>query len=632
MTATTRFLKTTRISFLLILFLAIATSATGQTISSGQTLQSVYSRTVPVLDSQIDEQEWKDAQKITQNLDLYNFSGSVIESHPLSLYIKNDDENLYIAGTLAGEEHNGVMQNFDINTLLLDFFMIAFDNNNNGSFQGGEDKKSLYILNQNPSVLDEHLLTSTEQQQGKGENSEPQDTLGTLSYSQSSNSYTFEIAIPLTSGDASDAQFQPGQKVRWNLFYMDKFNFNFDGTTFGGLAGNSWSSSTDWSYIEVASPPSMKDIHIFGSLANTKDLSQERLQFIGSHYDLVLTAFPMRQFVDPLKNQNSDLPVLLFNNPYFAFGDQFWQATSSAEYNQVSEYYSLKTQDNRTISYGGPTYSGLEHDQHVPLMDVRNPEWQDYFAAQSKKYVDSANLDGVFLDTFEQVIPTFALAEGNQFPKNYSSAGWKTSMNQFLSKIKAAFDGTPSTIIFNGISRGPGAPSGLPNQEILDQLEGGAIETYSVHRSMDESNLTKSWYFNQTIMQDFKEAGDKGKWVVMEAYGDRDDVQTRLYALCSFLLIQKNNTFFYFTRKDQAGALHWRPEWDVKLGKPLGPYQELASGAYSRDFENGKVLVNPLTTNVVVSNLSAYSDWQSGQQVNNMTLTPYSGALLVTNN
>jgi len=628
------FFKVARILFVLISYLMVAVSATGQTISSGETLKSKYSQTAPVLDSQFNEEEWKDAQTVTQNLDLFDLYGKKVESHLLSLYIKNDDTNLYIAGILAGEEHDGTMQNFDVNTLLMDYFMIAFDNNDNGVFQAGEDKKSLYILNQTPSLNDEHVLTSTEQQQGEEENSEPQNTLGGLTYSQSSNAYVFEVAIPLASGDTSDFQIQPGQKIRWNLLYMDKFNFKFEGTNFGGLTGNEWTNSTNWSYIELASPRSMKDIHVFAALMNNSDLTQQRLQFIGSHYDLVLTAYPLKRYVDPLKDQNSDLQVLLFNNPYFSFGEQFWNATSKAQLNQVVQQYSLKTPNNLTINYGGPVYEGFDQDQNEPLMDIRNPAWQDYFTAQSRKHVEAANLDGVFLDTFTQEFPQFALAQGNQFPKNYSEAGWKASTNQFLAKIKSAFEGTQSTIIFNGITRGPGYPSepnGLSNQEVLDQLDGSAIETYGINKTMDESNQTKSWYFYETIMGDFKEASDQGKWMVIEAYGNRDDVQTRLYALCSFLLVQKSNTFFYFTRKDQAGALHWRPEWDVKLGKPLGPFQKLANGSYSRDFEKGKVLVNPLSTNAVVTGLSGYQNWVNGQQVNNLTLPPYSGALLTSN-
>ena len=634
MKVNTHFLKISRILIALISLLMVSTSAISQTISPGETLKSTYSQTAPVLDSQFNESEWKDAQTVTQNFNLYDLSGNIVESHPLYLYIKNDDTNLYIAGILVGEEHDGAMQNFDVNTLLLDYFMIAFDNNDNGAFEAGEDKKSLYILNQSSSLNDEHALTAVEQQQGENENAEPQNTLGGITYSQSSNAYVFEIGIPLASGDASDIQVQPGQKIRWNLLYMDKFNFTFEGTTFGGLTGNEWTNSTNWSYIELASPPVMSDIHIFAALMNSSDLSQQRLQFIGSHYDLVLTGYPLKEYVDPLKAQNSDLPVLLFNNPYFSFGEEFWNASSTAQLNQIIQKYSLKTASNQTISYGGPIYNGFEQNQNVPLMDIRNPAWQDYFSAQSRKIVDDANLDGVFLDTFTQEFPQFALAQGNQFPANFSASGWKASTNQFLAKIKNAFEGTQSTIIFNGISRSPGfpsAPSGLDNQEILDQLDGAALESFGIYKSMDESNQTKSWYFHETVMGDFKAASDQGKWVVMEAYGDRDDVQTRLYALCTFLLVQKSNTFFYFTRKDQAGALHWRPEWDVKLGKPLGPFQELANGTYSRDFENGKVLVNPLSTNAVVTGLSGYRNWQNGQLVNNLTLPPYSGALLTSN-
>ena len=140
MKVNTNFFNVARILFVLISYLMVAVSATGQTISSGETLKSKYSQTVPVLDSQFNEEEWKDAQTVTQNLDLFDLYGKKVESHLLSLYIKNDDTNLYIAGILAGEEHDGTMQNFDVNTLLMDYFMIAFDNNDNGVFQAGEDK------------------------------------------------------------------------------------------------------------------------------------------------------------------------------------------------------------------------------------------------------------------------------------------------------------------------------------------------------------------------------------------------------------------------------------------------------------------------------------------------------------
>ena len=264
-------------------------------------------------------------------------------------------------------------------------------------------------------------------------------------------------------------------------------------------------------------------------------------------------------------------------------------------------------------------------------MDIRNTAWQDYFAEQTRKYVELSGLNGVFLDTLEEGIPEFATYSGTRYPKNYTPEQWTASIHQFLTKVKGALSGTQAKVIFNGISRSPGSPPGIRNQSILDQVDGGAIETYSIVQSMDVSNQTKSWYFHETIMTDLSQARDQGKWIIMEAYGDQDTEQVRLYALCSFLMVQNDHTFFYFTRKDQAGGLHWRPEWDTKIGKPLGPHNVLGNGVYERNFDKGKVLVNPSNTTLVVSGLDSYNNWK-GQAVSSVTLPPYSGALLVSRN
>ncbi len=625
------FLKTARVLFLLIsYFLVVATAAVGQTISSGETLQSNFSQTVPVLDSQIDQLEWDDAQKIQQNLDLYNLWGNKVESHPLTLYIKNDDENLYIAGSLTGDEHDGTMQNFNFNTLLMDFFIIAFDNNDNGAFQAGEDKKSMYVLNQTPGLQDEHLLTAAEQQQGRGENSESQDTLGGLNYSGNTQTYTFEISIPLNSGDTSDIRIQPGQKVRWNLFYVDKFNVNFYQTIFGGLTGFNMNSTANWSYIQLGTPTG-NDIQIFAQIANESDLDSSNLEFVGSHYDLVLSFFPFRQYTDQLKQQNSELPVFLFANPYFVFGDKFWNVSSQQEAEAAAVPYHLVAEDGETIMFN-LIYPGLEFNQFQPLIDIRNSEWQDYFASQIRKHIDLGGMDGVFLDTMDERLPNWAMAPGNNPPRGYTAEGWKQANYTFLQKINDAFTGTDLEVIFNGISRFPGDKGELPNSGMLDVTSGAAIEAYSIYMSMDTNENTKKAYFYDTILQDLNNVSQQGKKVIIEVYGDQDDEMIRLYALCSFLLVQSKDTYFYFTKKDEAGGLRWRPEWDVKLGKPLGFYQEMTNGAYSRNFEKGKVLVNPLNYSVVVSGLDSYRDWKSGQQVSNITLPPYSGALLVSAN
>jgi len=147
---------------------------------------------------------------------------------------------------------------------------------------------------------------------------------------------------------------------------------------------------------------------------------------------------------------------------------------------------------------------------------------------------------------------------------------------------------------------------------------------------MDKNDQTKRWYFEQTILKDMRTISEQGKVVLIEVYGDRADEQTRLYALTSYLLIQNEKTYFSFTKMDEAGGNRWYPEWGVKLGKPRGNYQ-VAGGAYSRDYDNGKVLVNPSNRSVTVSVSGSYKTWNGSGAGSSITLPAFSGALLVRN-
>ena len=615
---------------------------------SSTTLQSTWAKTKPTLDGRINSSEWSDARKVSKNFDLINIQGKKVESHFLTIYVKNDGSNLYLAGQLDKEELDGTMSDFDISTLVMDTFSLGFDNNNDGVLQSGEDKKSLSILNGTPYVKDEHRLSPAEQQQGKEDSSEPQNVDGKITHTSSNGGYyQFELSIPFSSGDPFDVQLQPGQKIRWNLFYIDKFSITMKEMRFGGWFGGEMESSRNWGYLQLASSQSQrstpapaaptvvskagssKDIQVFAALANDKDLTPNRLQFIGSHYDLVLTSFPFKKFTDQLKQANPNIPVLLFSNPYFAFGDKFWNPSSSSAKRNAEKTYSLKTKENKIINYGGPTYSGMEFDQNLPLMDVTNPQWQQYFASQARKHVDAGGLDGLFLDTMEEDIPPFALAPGNKFPKGYSAESWKKGNYEFLKKVKAAFAGTNKLIFFNGVTRGPGRSGGIPNRGMLDMLDGTALESYSIYMSMDKNQSTKQWYFKETILKDLKQVSEQGKSVVIEVYGNEDDETLRLYALTTFLLVQNDHTYFYFTKKSDAGGLRWRPEWDAKIGHPLGDYQKLANQIHSRDFSNGKVLVNPSNKTISIPLSGQYKDWKGNRVGGSIKMPAYSGALLL---
>ncbi len=628
----------------LLFFLASDLSAQSSTI-----FKSSWAKSVPTLDGKINSSEWSDALKTRKTINLFDTRGQKRESHPLTLYIKNDAKNLYLAGRLDNEEHEGTIKGFDFSSLVMDMFSLVFDDNRDGVLQSGEDKKSFFILNQTPTIKDEHQLSPAEQQQGKEESSEPQNIEGQITYTSSGGGYyQFELSIALNSGDPSDVQLQPGQKVRWNLFYFDKFSFTMKERDLG-FGGVFPENSKDWGYLQLAdqSNPSpdmimapavsksspgvsttVSDIQVFAQVANEKDLDAEQLKFIGTHYDLVLSFFPYKQYTDQLKQPNPKLPVYLFVNPYFAFGDKFWNTSSPGEAAAAERRYSLKTSDNKTILFN-LNYPGLEFDQRLPLMDIRNTEWQDYFTSQIRKHADLGGMDGIFLDTMDERLPSWAMAPGNKTPKGYSDAQWKAANYEFLEKINNAFAGTGKEIVFNGISRVPGNKGELPNEKMLDVTSGAAIEAFSIYMSMDKSEDTRRWYFQQTIMKDLKTTSERGKKVIIEVYGNRDDEAIRLYALCSFLLVQNDWTYFYFTKKSDAGGLRWRPEWDTQLGQALGSYQKTSNGIHSREFSKGKVLVNPGNKAISVQLSGQYKDWKGNRIGSSVKMPAFSGILLL---
>ncbi len=624
-----------------------------------ETTSSYWSTKKPNLDGVVSPAEWNDANQVSVTMGMYTIAGENPASHPFTLYVKNDETHLYLAGKLEGEELDGTM-GLTIESLLMDIFIILFDNNSDGMVQPGEDKKSLSILNGEAYVKDQRQLSPAEQANGVEEDAEPQNLKGNITHSSSGGgTYNFEVAIPLASGDKYDVQIKPGGTVRWNILFFDKFNIKMEGMEIGGISGVEAENALDWGTLELATkgskpksapvqaaapaasipvtasaplPPNNNkgDIRILAQIMNENEKTDASLKFIGSHSDFVLVSFPEKAVVDKIRRENPNAIILLFNNPYFIFGDKFWTAPSQSEVDKRSAVFALRTEQNEIISYGGPVYEGMEIEQRLPMMDITNPEWQDYFTAQSRKHVDLNGFDGIFIDTLTEDIPPFALGPGGKFPRGYSAASWKEGNYQFLRKMKQAFAGSNKKIFFNGVTRNPGVGGGLPNKGMMDIADGSAIEAFSIYKSMDSSNATKKWYFEKTILQDLQQASANGKWVVMEVYGDNDDDQIRIYALCSFLMVQNERTFFYFTKKDHAGALHWRPEWGVTLGKSKGTYKKIAQGAYQRDFENARVLVNPTGKSVSITVPGGYKNLHK-QPVSQVNLAPYSGSILTLN-
>ena len=82
------------------------------------------------------------------------------------------------------------------------------------------------------------------------------------------------------------------------------------------------------------------------------------------------------------------------------------------------------------------------------------------------------------------------------------------------------------------------------------------------------------------------------KSALLVAQGTEDDLQKQQFAFASYLLLTDGNTSFRYADGDAYGEPWWYTNYEVDLGKPLGLLYS-KEGIWIRDFEHGRVTVNP---------------------------------------
>jgi hypothetical protein len=143
----------------------------------------------------------------------------------------------------------------------------------------------------------------------------------------------------------------------------------------------------------------------------------------------------------------------------------------------------------------------------------------------------------------------------------------------------------------------------------------------------------------------------KGSIVIGQTYPTENDVQARMFALASYLLVKGSHAFLNFGDGIQVS---WFPEYGVDLGAPLGSLPRStaalrdARGAFVRRYTRGLVYLNPGEGTIDETVPSGYeqvtptgggavpasgvlpSSWRLLEtQVGTLTLAPHSGAVLV---
>jgi len=223
------------------------------------TFQSPYTSVVPTIDGQLSLGEWDDASSIEKAIELFTMKDfgrfESVEKHPFKLYFKNDLRFLYLAMVLENEEMDDHYSE-SVQDMKLDVFNVKFDNNNNGMLEVGEDQRSVFIVNGTPVYKDHHYISKEDKARGIEDKDNHSDGEGMIRFVQRKNhgsgNYIVELKIPLSSGDIEDINLKPGDRIKFNVFFIDKFTPSLSGTGFGALGPLEMDSAYEWSYLTLA--------------------------------------------------------------------------------------------------------------------------------------------------------------------------------------------------------------------------------------------------------------------------------------------------------------------------------------------------------------------------------------------
>lgn len=270
------------------------------------------------------------------------------------------------------------------------------------------------------------------------------------------------------------------------------------------------------------------------------------------------------------------------------------------------------------------------------MMDPSNPGWVDDRKRACEQLLLSSGYDGCGLD----VLGTTPVTDGSFVtarPIN-ASTGQPWTPAEWLdatTKLGAAVgDYVARPVYGNGVGNGPRYfEPAYPSRQLLTGLDGAMAEGFlrSGRSPLDVYPTVAEWKAHVDMLVDAGSLGGR-LVVVTKAWNTGTAAQKdelHKFALATFLLGNDGSSRFSFQYEEGDNPAAGHPWWNTRLGAPTGGYTAKSNGVYQRNFERGRVLVNP-TTNTVKVSLGATFTALGGARVTSLTLAPHSGEVLTT--
>ncbi len=157
--------------------------------------------------------------------------------------------------------------------------------------------------------------------------------------------------------------------------------------------------------------------------------------------------------------------------------------------------------------------------------------------------------------------------------------------------------------------------------ELMQYLDYAYFETWTSNPDGQPESET-IWLRRVMAAQDMIQ-NRRAEPVVQTGFGDF------WYALSTLLLVRENGRGMAYAQNFLPDDLLQKVK-GIQLGKPLKIFAYL-NNAYQRDWQYGKVIVNPSDTKTVTISLGGnYRDVETGSIVSSVTLQPKKGKIFVT--
>jgi hypothetical protein len=311
------------------------------------------------------------------------------------------------------------------------------------------------------------------------------------------------------------------------------------------------------------------------------------------------------------------------------------------------EWFLLKDDNNATAQdYRNPDKrmrwnpdDPMDYNYDRFFLDVGNPSFQDWAVDQFVKRLDPVSginarirYSGIVADN---VLLTVWVNSKTEIYPNWKYAGGESQWNQsyftFLGKLHTAMQRDGYLLIVNHTTDYSSNRDGSEWQDLMNIVDGMADE----NALLSSSGLFggEMWEWSLTHHEEILEKGLYDWWIFTPDTERGDtEFQQFLYVYGSFLLVRDDTYSLFGTirRKDGVDLNPWYEEYNIPLGDPMGrryPWQ----GCWMRDFQYGKVVVNPSNVRVVIPlGTETYTlDWRTKKQITQLTLDPLSATILL---